>query len=85
VAVIDSSRDLHYVSGEEIHVGDRIRFGGHPGTIMVVIGRGEYAEGFAAEDWRDYERGFLIRTDDGSLYMYDYADEDIEFLARGDR
>jgi RHS repeat-associated protein len=76
--------DSHYIDGSEIHIGDRVRFGGHPATVVVVIGRGEYAPGFLADDWTDYERGFLIRTEDRQLYMHDYADEDIEFVARGD-
>lgn len=84
--MITSSHDTHYISGEEIHVGDRVLFGGHPATVVAVIARGEYEHGFVAEDWSSYDRGFLMRTDDGQLYMYDYADEDVELVARsGDR
>jgi len=76
------SLDLNYVTGEEIHAGDRVSFGGHPALVVAVIGRGEYTPPFIADDWADYRRGFLLRTDDGQLYMYDYADEDIRFLSR---
>ena len=76
------SLDLNYVTGEEIHAGDRVSFGGHPALIMAVIARGEYMPPFIADDWADYRCGFLLRTDDGQLYMYDYADEDIRFLSR---
>jgi len=73
---------MNYLTGEEMHVGDRVLFGGHAATVVVVIDRGEYGPGFVAEDWSDQEHGFLMRTDDGTLYMYDVADEDVRLIAR---
>ena len=78
-----SSPDVHYVSGEEIHAGDRILSGGHPATVVGVIGRAEYAPGFVAGAWSEYERGILIRDEQGTLSMHDYADGDLELIARG--
>jgi hypothetical protein len=83
MAMMTNSRETHYLTGEEIHAGDRVLFGGHPVTIVAVIGRGEYASEFVAEDWSDHERGFVMRTDDGQLYMYEYADEDVKLVSRG--
>jgi hypothetical protein len=74
--------DLQYLDGQEIHIGDRVVFGGHPATVVVVIGRGEYGPGFVADDWSEHERGFLMRTEDGQLYMQDYADEDVKLVSR---
>jgi hypothetical protein len=72
-----------YVDGQEIHVGDQVLFGGRAATVVVVLGRDEYAPDFRPDDWTEYERGFLLRTVDGHLYMQDYADEDIKLLGRG--
>lgn len=76
------SFELHYITGEEIHIGDRVLFSGLNAVVVIVIGRREYAPGYvqAAGD----ERGFVMCTDDGQMYMYEYADEDIEFLSRGE-
>jgi tRNA G37 N-methylase TrmD len=74
---------MHYVIGEEIDVGDHVLLGGHPATVVVVIGRAEYDPESIAENWSDHEGGFLMRTDDGQLYMYEYADEDIQLISRG--
>ena len=71
-----------YHSGEEIHVGDSIRYAGHPGTIMFVIDRGEYSSEFPEKDWSDYGTGLMIRTGAHGPVMLRKANEDLEFLAR---
>ncbi|HMJ87591.1 MAG TPA: hypothetical protein VK504_30645 [Vicinamibacterales bacterium] len=76
--------EVHYLTGEEIHIGDRVLFSGHPAIVVVVIGRNEYAPGYPREGRSNDERGFVMRTDDGQMYMYEYADEDIKLLSRGE-
>lgn len=71
-----------YVTGEDIRVGDHVSFGGHEAIVVAVIGRGQFAPGFTADDWADYNQGFVMRVADGQLYMYELADEDIHLLAR---
>ena len=74
--------DLRYTTGEDVHAGDIVLFSGQRGMVVVVLDAHESASGFDANEWTDYEHGFLIRTDDGQLYMHEYADEDIELLSR---
>jgi hypothetical protein len=71
-----------YDSGEEIHVGDRIRYAGHTGTIVFVIDRGEYSPAFPEKDWSSHGTGFMIQNQAYGLVMLDKADEDLEFLGR---
>ncbi len=74
--------DQLYQSGEEIHVGDRIRYAGHPGTIVFVIDRGEYSPEFPEKNWSEHSTGFMIRTPVYGLVMLNKADEDLEFIGR---
>ena len=71
-----------YHSGEEIHVGDQVRYAGHPGKIVFVVDRGEYSQDFPEKDWSDHRTGFMIRTPAYGLVMLDKADEDLEFIGR---
>jgi hypothetical protein len=61
-----------YPSGEEIHAGDRILFGGQPARIIFVTQRKEYAEGVLPSDW-DFVRGDTIgvQFENGRIVMYD--------------
>jgi hypothetical protein len=73
---------LRYTTGEEIHAGDSVLFSGQNGIVVIVLDTHESALGFDAQEWTDYEHGFLIRTEDGQLYMHEYAEEDIQLLSR---
>ena len=77
-----TSIEQRYESGDEIHVGDRVRYAGDTGTIVFVIDRGEYSPEFPERDWSHYGSGFMIRTPKFALVMLDKADEDLELLAR---
>jgi hypothetical protein len=74
--------DQRYKSGEEIHVGDRIRYAGDPGTIVFVIDRNEYSATFPEKDWSHHGSGFMIQNPSYGLVMLNKADEDLEFLGR---
>ncbi len=74
--------DQRYQSGEEIHVGDRIRYATHEGKIVLVIDRSEYSPEFPEKDWSHYGTGFMIQNAAYGLVMLEKADEDLEFLAR---
>ena len=77
-----TSIEQRYESGDEIHVGDRVRYAGDTGTIVFVIDRGEYSPEFPEPDWSHYGSGFMIQTPKFALVMLDKADEDLELLAR---
>ena len=74
--------EQRYNSGEEIHVGDRIRYAGDPGTIVFVVDRNEYSPAFPEKDWSHHRTGFMIQNSAYGLVMLDKADEDLEFLGR---
>jgi len=77
-----ASIEQRYESGDEIHVGDRIRYAGDTGTIVFVIDRAEYSPEFPERDWSHYGSGFMIQTPKFALVMLGKADEDLELLAR---
>ena len=74
--------EQRYESGDEIHVGDRVRYAGDTGTIAFVIDRGEYSADFPERDWSHDGTGFMIQTPKFALVMLDKSDEDLELLAR---
>lgn len=74
--------EQRYESGDEIHVGDHVRYAGDTGTIVFVIDRCEYSAAFPEKDWSHYGSGFMIQTPAYALVMLDKADEDLEFLSR---
>jgi hypothetical protein len=74
--------EQRYNSGEAIHVGDRIRYAGDPGTIVFVIDHDEYSAAFPEKDWSHYRTGFMIQNPAYGLVMLDKADEDLEFVGR---
>ena len=78
----DKYSDVRYLSGDEIHAGDRVSFGGKPATVVAVFKRSEFAGGAVREEWLDYHDGLLLRDDAGELFMNQYADEDVKLVSR---
>ena len=79
-------RSTHYVTGEEIHVGDEVLYDEVPARVHFVIGRGEFAGGFAEQkEWfrEEYGKGVMIESESMGFLMFDEADEDLEFVRRG--
>ncbi len=75
----------HYMTGEEIHIGDHLLYAGQPAEIVFVIGRDEFEGEFAQQKvwWkREYERGFMIKGGGLGLVLCHEADEDMEFVSR---
>jgi hypothetical protein len=75
-------KEQRYYSGEEIHIGDRVTYGGTPGVILFVIDRGEFSPEFPAEHWSGCRTGFMIRSKSMGLVMLDRSDEVLEFISR---
>ena len=71
-----------YHSGEEIHIGDQVRYAGDPGKIVFVVDRAEYSPDFPEKDWAHHKTGFMIQTPGYGLVMLDKADEDLKLLGR---
>ena len=74
-----------YLSGEEIHIGDRVEYAGSPATILLVIDREEWPANQPVESrdwWRaEHKSGFLLSAY-GRLFLSE-ADEDLTFVSRG--
>ncbi len=73
---------LHYITGEEVHAGDRVQRNGEYATV-VFVSNGE-AEEFSAgyEDYIGSERGVMICDDDGAVQYIGDPDEALEFIDR---
>ena len=74
--------DIHYQSGEEIQVGDRIDYAGQPGTVVFVLGTRSFAPGFPEKDWSYLGRGFMVDVQGMGLIHFEEADEDLTLSAR---
>jgi hypothetical protein len=74
---------FHYLSGEEVHVGDRVQYRGEYARIVVVSDgdQGEFAPGY--EDHSGGERGLMICDDDGNVTFIGEPDGFLEFVERG--
>ena len=75
--------EQRYHTGEEVHIGDRVRYAGHPGIIVFVIDRSEFSPEFPAANWDDEKTGIMLKTEAYGLVMLQKPDEDVEFLGRG--
>ncbi|HEV2391155.1 MAG TPA: hypothetical protein VG146_02200 [Verrucomicrobiae bacterium] len=74
---------LHYISGEEVHAGDRVEHQGAFATVVFVSNgeSEEFAPGF--EDYSGTERGVTISDDDGGVRYIGEPDEMLTFVDRG--
>ena len=73
---------LYYLSGEEVHAGDRIQHGGTYGRVVFVTDgdNGEFEPGY--EDYSGSERGLMICDDDGGLTFIHEPDARLELVGR---
>jgi hypothetical protein len=74
---------LHYTSGEEILIGDRVQYGGLFATVVVVSDGENYQLAPGYEDNAGAERGLMICDDDGTLNSISETDEQLSFVGRG--
>jgi hypothetical protein len=74
---------LHYTSGEEVQIGDRVQFNGTFATVVVVSDGETYQLASGYEDYAGIERGVTICDDDGGLTTIDETDERLIFVERG--
>ena len=82
-APFDLSR--HYLSGDGIRAGDRVRYGGVLARIVFVLGSDELpSPGVPGRDWYEEElkRGFMLEQDGGGWIFQEETDEDLEFISR---
>lgn len=73
---------LHYITGEEVHAGDRVQSKGNYATV-VFVSNGETEEfepGY--EEFTGSERGIMVCDDDGEVSFIGEPDELLTFLDR---
>ena len=73
---------LYYISGEEVHAGDRVqRMGDYATVVFVSTGESEeFAPGY--EDYTGSDRGILLCDDDGATTFIGDPDEQLVFVDR---
>jgi hypothetical protein len=74
---------LHYTSGEEVQLGDRVQFGGIFATVVVVSDGETYELASGYEDYAGVGRGVMVCDDDGTLTTIEDTDERLIFVERG--
>jgi hypothetical protein len=74
---------LHYITGEEIHAGDRVQRNGTYATVVFVSNgtTEEFAPGY--EDYVGSERGVVLCDDDGSVSSIGEPDDLLSLVDRG--
>jgi hypothetical protein len=74
---------LQYLTGEDIHAGDRVTYNGSYATVVFV------SDGETEEFWPGYEdyaganRGVLLCDDDGKTTDIGEPDEGLSLVDRG--
>jgi hypothetical protein len=74
---------LHYTTGEEVQLGDRVQFSGAFANVVVVSDGETYQTAPGYEDYAGIERGVTICDDDGEITTVDDADARLIFVERG--
>jgi hypothetical protein len=74
---------LHYTTGEEIQLGDRVQYRSTFATVVVVSDGETYQLASGYEDYAGAERGLMICDDDGTLTTLSETDEQLVFAERG--
>jgi hypothetical protein len=74
---------MRYMTGEEVHAGDRVQYRGNYATIVFVTDGEleEFSPGY--EDYSGSQRGVIVCDDDGSTNSIGEPDEMLTFLDRG--
>ncbi len=72
----------HYLTGGEVHAGDRVRYKDTAATVVFVTDgeEGEYSPGYA--DYHGHEAGIMLCDDDGATTFLVEPNEELEFVHR---
>lgn len=78
---------LHYQDGQDIRLGDSVRWGNDArGVVVVMIAEQTALPGYVAAEWAYLQRGCMIEVSASGLFHYDAEalaqDEDLVLLAR---
>jgi len=72
----------HYITGGEVHAGDRVHYHENGATVAFVSdgNGGEFSSGYT--DYLGSEEGIMLRDDDGEHIFLHEPDDDLEFVSR---
>ncbi|ALN89590.1 hypothetical protein [Lysobacter gummosus] len=78
---------LHYQDGQDIRLGDSVRWGNDArGVVVVMIAEQTALPGYVAAEWAYLQRGCMIELSASGLFHYDAEgsaqDEGLVLLAR---
>ncbi|UJB18495.1 MULTISPECIES: hypothetical protein [Lysobacter] len=78
---------LHYQEGQDVRLGDSVRWGNDArGVVVVMIAEQTALPGYVAAEWAYLQRGCMIEVSASGLFHYDAEalaqDEDLVLLAR---
>ncbi len=76
--------DTRYCSGDDIRAGDRVRFADWSGVVVFVLDSGSFAAEYSPADWSYLGRGFMVQYDQAGLVFSEWADVDLELVARAE-
>jgi hypothetical protein len=69
--------------GESLTVGDKIRlWNSCYGIVVCSIDTDDYMPAYPKAEWGYLQSGILIKIDNGGLFHYIEADEDIEIVEK---
>ena len=73
---------LHYPTGGDVHVRDRVQYRSIFATVVCVTDgdKAEFSPGY--EEYSGCGRGITISDDDGTLTSINEADEQLVFVRR---
>jgi hypothetical protein len=80
---IMDSAPLLYLTGEEVHVGDRVQYRASYATVVFVSNGEDYECATGYEDHAGADRGVIICDDDGGLTTLGEPSEDLVYMGRG--
>ena len=73
-----------YASGEEVHLGDRVRYRDTLGRVVFVSDGTQCQCANGYEDYRGYDAGILVCDDDGGTDFVGEGDSQLELVGHRD-
>ena len=74
---------LHYSSGEDVQLGDRVQFNGAYATVVAISDGENYQLAPGYEDYAGAQRSVIVCDDDGEVSSLDDSDTRLIFMDRG--
>lgn len=74
---------MKYADGEEVRLGDRVRFDqGEEGVVVFSIDTQEYSQEFPEAQWGYLKKGVMVAFPSCGLVHYEQSAPDLQLIAR---